>query len=133
MNRSFQKNDMIMMDVPALKRQAMIYHKLHDACKAKLREETSKCRRKLYEVKGRGQWNLNQDMGKKEAAPLLAVKRPKVGPRGQPKGTITTSPKEVDQITRDAYGKIYKGNVDDQEGTAEKYIKEYKQFIYKAA
>ena len=47
-------------------------------------------------------------------------------------GSVTTSPKEVDQITRDAYGKIYKGNVDDQEGTAETYMKEYKQFIFKA-
>ena len=55
MNRSFQRNDMNMMDVPALKRQAMIYHKLHDACKAKSREETSKCRRKFFEVKGKGQ------------------------------------------------------------------------------
>ena len=52
MNKSFAKDDMNLMDVPALKRQALTYHNVHDACKAKSREETSKCRRKLYEVKG---------------------------------------------------------------------------------
>ena len=66
------------------------------------------------------------------ASPLLALTRPKKGPRGQPKGTITTSPKEVDEISRGSYGKIYKGNVEDKGGLVDKYTEEYDQFIYKA-
>lgn len=133
MAKRIEKNSMNMMDVPAYKRQALHYHKKHDAYKVRSAEETARCRQKLYEAKGTGQWALSRDLGRKAAAPLLAVRRPKAGPRGQPKGTITTSPKEVDQITRDAYGKIYKGNVKNQEETAKRYIEEYKQYIYTAA
>ena len=44
---------------------------------------------------------------------------PKRGPKGQPKGTITTSPKEVDEIIKEVYSKIYKGNAVDKEEHAE--------------
>ena len=44
------------------------------------------------------------------------------GCKGKPKGTIATSPKEVDAIARTSYGKIYKGYCEDQEKMAKKYV-----------
>ena len=68
------------------------------------------------------------------ANPLVAVRRKTKGPRGQPAGTVATSPTEVDAIIRKVYGEIYKGNQikgQTQEETADKYIKEYEDFILK--
>ena len=49
-----------------------------------------------------------------EATPMIASRRKKKGPRGQLKGTITTDPKEVDEICRYVYGAIYKENTKDR-------------------
>ena len=38
----------------------------------------------------------------------------------------------MDQITREANGSIYKGNVEDKEDAAKMYTDEYDDFIYKA-
>ena len=64
-------------------------------------------------------------MDDKEANPLTALTRLEKGPKGQPKGTITTSPKEIAEIIRNVYGKIYKGNVKDHEGNAKEYFRQY--------
>ena len=63
---------------------------------------------------------------------MIAARRRRNGPRGQPKGTITPGPKEVHAICREVYGAIYKGNTKDPTKTAEKYMETYDKFIYKA-
>ena len=69
-------------------------------------------------------------MRAESASPLAALKRKVRGPRGQAPGTITTDPKEVDEIVREAYGKIYAGNVKDVDKMIKKYLKDYKEFIF---
>ena len=68
-------------------------------------------------------------MGGNFAAPLVAVQRDKTGPQGQAKGTIATSPKEVDSILRKVFGRIYDGNTKDEEKTARNYIKNYDKYF----
>ena len=75
---------------------------------------------KLYKAKAGGQWAICNNLGSRQAAPLTALKRDQAGPKGQPKGTTATSPKEVDSIIRRIYGKIYKGNSSNAERQAGK-------------
>lgn len=63
---------------------------------------------------------------------MAAVKRPKTGVKGQLKGTVATSPKEIDGIIRKAYGENYKGNARDQQTKTVGYMTKYNKFIYKA-
>ena len=70
-------------------------------------------------------------MGGTYAAPLVAVKRLKAGPKGHAKGTIATSPKEVDSILRQVLGMIYDGNVKDPKKTARDYMRNYDRYIFK--
>jgi len=60
-------------------------------------------------------------MDEKDMNPLVALTRIARGPKGQPKGTITTSPKEIDNIIKKVYGKIYKVS----EADVEEYIRQY--------
>ena len=50
-----------------------------------------------------------------QGKPLIALRRKAKGPMGQPKGSVTTKPDEVDSIIRAAYGKIYDGNTKEPE------------------
>ena len=70
------------------------------------------------------------DMGSSITAPLMALMRPEKGPRGQPKGSVTTSPAEIDAIIRKTYGKIYAGNVTNQEEKTEQYLEKYHQYLH---
>ena len=47
------------------------------------------------------------------------------GTNRQPQGTITTSPKEINGIIKEVYGKIYRGNVVNKQANADKYFGEY--------
>ena len=75
---------------------------------------------------------LGISLEKSNATPLVAVRRPGKGPRGQQNGTITTNPDEIDEIVRKQYGRIYAGNVKVQRKVVEKYKKNYAKYIYKA-
>ena len=70
----------------------------------------------LYAIKGKGQWHLMKHMTSNvQSKPLIALKRKVKGPSGLPTHSVATDPKEMDAIIRAAYGKIYDGNVKDQE------------------
>ena len=69
-------------------------------------------------------------MNSPSANPIVAVTRPKKGKQGQPKGSVATSPKEIDAIIREEYGKIYKGNVEDHAKLVSDYKEKYKEHIY---
>ena len=112
---------------PTIKLQMQRYHKLHDKWRRKAIETKEKTDQKVYAMKGSGQWNLMKSMERKgHVKPLVALRRKTKGPRGQPKGSVTTDPDEVDGIIREAYGKIYDGDVKDQEKLKEEYFEEYK-------
>ena len=88
--------------------------------KAEQIEERRRAER--YSEKSGGQWQICKDMGSTFAAPLVAVKRMEVGPQGQAKGTIATSPHEVDSILRRALDETCDGNTKDPEKTAKEYM-----------
>ena len=67
-------------------------------------------KQKVYADKQKGQWSVCKDMGAKRASPLVAVRRPEKGPKGQRKLSVATQPAEIDSILRKAYGNIYAGN-----------------------
>ena len=55
------------------------------------------------------------------------------GPAWQQKGTIATSPKEIDSIIRSEYGAIYRGTRkegDDPEAFAKAYVEKYADHIF---
>ena len=64
-----------------------------------------------------------------QSKPLIALKRRSKGPRGQPKGSTTTDPKEIDEIIRTAYGTIYDGNVKDHKKLMQEYFEEYEKYV----
>ena len=68
-----------------------------------------------------------------QGKPLIALRRKEKGPRGQPKGGITTDPDEVDKIIREAYGNIYDGNSKQPEKLRDEYLKRYQEFIFTSA
>ena len=118
--------------IPMIKRHANKYHQKHDVMKQRAKEEHKKAKEKEYKVKGKGEWKVCKDMQKETAKPMIALKRRKEGPRGQRKGTITTKPKEIDEIIQQAYGEIYKGNVENPKEMKRKYLEEYSKYIHKA-
>ena len=82
------------------------FHELAGKHKAKAEKAEREAQQRRYADKGGGQWKICRDLGKNTAAPLVAVKRPSCGPKGEAKGTVATAPKEVDAIIRKVYGKI---------------------------
>ena len=90
----------------------------------------TKLKDKLYRIRGKGQWTLAKNIGGKSLSPLNAVRRKEKGPKGEPKGSIATRQKEVDQIARAAYTKIYKGNFGDIKAATKTDLEDYAAFIY---
>ena len=66
--------------------------------KKKAMDKKEKERRKLFSIEGKGPLGISKSMRGDAATPLAALRRKARGPRGQPPGTITTDPKEVDEI-----------------------------------
>ena len=81
--------------------------------------------------KNRGLKKICRAIDAKCSKPLIAARRKQVGPKGQPIGTIATSPKEVDEIVKESWSQIYRGNEEDHEAAAKKFLEEYKEFLYK--
>ena len=106
--------------------------KLYEKNRNKAIDEDNKCKQKIYQAKEKGHWDLAKELGTKGASPMTAVKRPKRGPEGQAKGTVATNPKEVDAIVRDAYGRIYAGNIKDGKEMTSRYLRTYGKSYYKA-
>ena len=102
---------MNLMQVPMLKRQAAKFHLRHDALRVKAKVESEEVKQNMFRANGGGQWKLHKALSSSNSSPRLALTRTRKGPKGQPKGTITTSPKEIDGIIQEVYGEIYKGDV----------------------
>ena len=115
------RNENVLM-IPGLKRAAEKFHEKARKHKEKAEQEQTRKRAATYAEKGKGQWNICKDLAGNYAAPLVAVKRPKMGKKGQAAGTIATSLKEVDGIIRYTLGEVYDGNAGDPERTARNYV-----------
>ena len=101
--------------------------------KNKAKEEHRKEREDQYK-KGKGEWPVCKDIQREVARPMIALKRSKPGPRGQNKGTVTTKPREIDEIIQYVYGEIYRGNVIDAAHMVKYYLKKenYGKYWHKA-
>ena len=108
--------------IPVLKLAATKFHEKAKAHRNKAEQQEKEEKAKLYADECMGQWRMCKDLGGGYAAPMVALKRTAMGPKGQAAGTIATSPKEVDGILRDALGEIFDGNIKDPEKTAEGYV-----------
>ena len=86
------------MLVAVLKNAAGKFHEQAGKHKAEAERKEREAQQKRYAEKGGGQWKICKDLGKNVAAPLVAVKRPSMGPKGEAKGTVATAPREVDSI-----------------------------------
>lgn len=92
------------MLAPGLKRLADKYHNEVQKQKDANVREIQRCEKKLSGAGG--QWAMCKDIDTTYASPIVAVTRSRKGPEGQPKGSVATSPNEIDAIIRAAYGKI---------------------------
>ena len=117
------------MKVPMMRRHAERYHKKYEASRRKQAQEEDKHLQQSYGEKGKGQWKICGDMDQQSWSPLSAVRRIK-GSKLGPKGSIATSPKEVDEIIREQLSKIYDGDVNNQKKTVDKYIEAYSKYMY---
>ena len=123
-----------MMDLPFIKRVAAKYQAAYTANRKKSVEEYRREQYDAYQAKGKGVCDLHRHLRKEPAMPLVAVRRKQKGSANQRPGTIATSPKEIDEIIRLEYGKIYKGNNptnDTPQAFVRKYVKRYSDFIFK--
>ena len=64
-------------------------------------EDIGKGKTNILQCQSKGEWEICKHMGRPEAAPMLAVRKPEKGQTGQPEGTILISPKEIDAICRE--------------------------------
>ena len=106
------------MLVPTLKRAANKYHGEAKTHRDKAEQIEDQKRAERYSEKSGGQLQICKDKGSTFAAPLVAVKRMEAGSAGQAKGTIATSPAEVDSILRKVLDNIYDGSTKDPRKTA---------------
>ena len=63
--------------------------------------------------------------------PLLFAKRTKVGPDGQPIGSVTSIPQEVDQIARDTWDVIFNSNVSDLLQSTAFFLAKYAPYLFR--
>ena len=73
---------------------------------------------------------IKKALDTKPIRPLTAVVRDIEGPNGQPKGSVTCDPQEVDAITRRAWGRVTKGNNKNKNQLIHKFFREYAEYIY---
>ena len=83
-----------------MKLNAAKFHKQYEEHRKKAIADHRKMKMEIYAAKEKGQWKICHELGTKGASPLIVVKRPTIGPNGQPKGTVATNPGEVDEIIR---------------------------------
>ena len=64
---------------------------------------------------------------------LIAAKTQGKGQKGQPDGTVATSPADIDAIIRERCGNTYAGNVGGQQKKTEVYMEKHSEYIFRQA
>lgn len=80
------------ISIPMIKRTLKAFHAEHDALKTKGKQENGKVKPALYNVEGKGQWEICKNMGRSESAPMLVGRRLKKRPSVQPKSPAPKVP-----------------------------------------
>ena len=70
----------------------------------------------------KGAKKISKALNPVAASPLLFAKRDRIGPKGEPIGSIATHPREIDQIATRSWTNIYDGNFDDLEKQADIFM-----------
>ena len=124
-------------DIMAYPRLKLVAEWLHGKA-ANLRQSAidkyiCKIQKKMEKKGGHGLKEVVKRIDNKQALPTAYLERDREGKQGQPKGTITTDPGEIDGIVRRAWMKIYSGTKEDTQAAAKAFIVKYwEQIIYKA-
>ena len=93
MGKIIERGKADIMETPAIRRAANKYDDENAKQRRKAIIENERVRTQMYKAKDKGQWELHKQMKEDQSIPLVAVRRKEKGPRGQPAGTIATSPK----------------------------------------
>ena len=83
-----------------IRRGADKYHEKAQKHRRKAEEERQNVKSKIHEARNGGGWAMCREMGSNTTAPLIAHRDRKKAKKGQPKGTVATSPTEIDAIIR---------------------------------
>ena len=75
---------------------------------------------------------IRRTVDSKPVRPLTVLARTKPGPPGEPSGSFTCTPAEVDQIARDAWDPIHDGNGGDHTSIVSNFVKHYAAHIFTA-
>lgn len=73
--------------------------------------------------------HLAKAVNEGNAQPLLVLARPWCGPAGEPVGSLTSGPDDVDAIGRYSWGSILAGNLRHQEASLTSFMDNYKHEI----
>ena len=97
--------------------------------------------KQLSEAKGKAREQQRTEMGHRstykllrggDAPPLFQAMRTAPGPQGQPTGTITTNPDEVDAIVIATLQKVCDGNAEDHTSLVTNFIDKHREDIFHA-
>ena len=75
---------------------------------------------------------ISKALNGKNGRPLVAVYRPQQGAQAGPKGSIATDPAAVNEIIRDTWEEVYRGNFQKWEQQIEAFMDTYSPFIHQA-
>ena len=103
----------------------------HEASKREVHCRHQMRKRKLADNKT-GHKAIKAALDTKPVKPLTALTRDIQGPQGQPKGSTTCDPQEVDAIARRAWGAVYEGNVHNHNTTIHNFCRNYANYIFTA-
>ena len=112
------------LQAKAYEKQAIEEHGHEIKARQEKRRENFSCNKKGHKA-------IRKALGDKATKPLQCLIRDKVGPDGQPIGTYTTNPNEIDGITQRAWNKIYDGNCSDNGGIVRSFLGKYHKDIFK--
>ena len=115
---------------PVFTKQAEWHQQQYQQHREKASQEFKEERKRRYEDNVRGLKHINKRLCAKRARPLLAVVRDRTGPAGEPTGSVTTDPGEIDEVAIRAWSSIYAGASGDRAERAEKFLEQYNEHIY---
>ncbi len=115
------------------KRSELWFTAKHDATRAEAHAASRQERKAGFDDKKKGIRNLSSAISKPPSRPLLHAKRTKIGASGQPIGSYTTNPAEVDSIAKEAWQQIYQSNVEDMAAAVTNFVCKYGAFIFTSA
>ncbi len=91
--------------------------------------DAKKLKEDLSKPGGEATKRVAQRLGKSQAQPIMFLKRDQQGALGQPEGTITTDPKELENIVKMAWKKIYDDTNENCDKAAWGFVQKYRKYI----